>query len=122
MSVEVIGVYPINSNVHLFEVMLNDNKPSEVNVDEFTQEILNEPKENWQAAYDERYLNESGDRVVGDFFEKPLEDIAPTRLAFFMYYVNFNTPLITPYGEVALPFPSPLPQRLKDIIVFDEVD
>jgi hypothetical protein len=119
--VEIIGVYPINPDVHLIELKL-DNKPSEINLDDFRQRIPNVPRENWQAAYDEHFLNETGNQVIGDFFKKPLEDKPPTRLIFFLYFVNFEAALKTPFGDIVLPSPAPLPQRLKDIIVFEDAD
>lgn len=79
-------------------------------------------KEEWQVAYDEYYLNETGDITIVDFFKKPEKNSSPTRLTFFFYFVDFTTPLSTPYGKVDLPSPSLMPKRLKDIIDFEEVD
>ncbi|SOC45089.1 hypothetical protein [Ureibacillus acetophenoni] len=119
--VEVIGVYEVNEDVHLIELKI-DTKPSDVNVEGFTQEIEGVSKDDWQVAYDEYYLNDEGSKVIGDFFNKPAEDLTPTRIAFFLYFVDFTTPLLTPFGKVNLPSPLHMPERLKDIIEFEEVD
>lgn len=119
--IEVIGVYPINEDVHLIEVRLQA-KPSELDMGKFTQENPDLPRGSWQVAYDEQYLNESGDQVIGDGSNMPEEDRAPTRVAFFLYFVTFNTPLRTPMEEIRLPSPTPLPERLKNIIHFVDVD
>lgn len=121
LVVEVIGVYEVNEDVHLIELKI-DTKPSDVNVEGFTQEIEGVSKDDWQVAYDEYYLNDEGSKVIGDFFNKPVEDLTPTRIAFFLYFVDFTMPLLTPFGEVNLPSPLPMPKRLKDIIEFEEVD
>ncbi|MGQ9780405.1 MAG: hypothetical protein ACUVRM_11145, partial [Bacillota bacterium] len=67
-------------------------------------------------------VNDSGDRVIGDYFKKPAHDLAPTRLAFFLFFIfiDFKRPLITPFGHVHLPKPTPMPERLKKIIKFEE--
>ena len=119
--VEIIGVYAVNDEVHLIELKV-DRKPSEVNVEGFTQEVQGVSEEEWQVAYDEYYLNDDGEITIGDFFNKPEKNSSPTRLTFFLYFVDFTTPLSTPYGKVDLPSPSLMPKRLKDIIDFEEVD
>lgn len=115
--IEVIGVYKVNEDVHLIEVSVS-NKPSEVDVGGFTQEVEGEPRENWQVAYDEQYLNETGDELLVD----PPQDNVPFRLIFFLYFVNFDAPLLTPFGKEKLPHPVDLPERLQNVIEFVEVD
>lgn len=119
--VEIFGVYAVNEEVHLIEVTIH-KKPSEVNVEGFTQETPGVSRDNWQVAYDEYYLNEQGDKVIGDYFEKPINDESPTRLTFFLYFLDLSLPLLTPFGQVDLPTASPMPQRLKDIIEFENAD
>jgi hypothetical protein len=119
--VEVLGVYEVNEDVHLIEIKV-ETKPSVVNVEDFTQEVEEVPEEDWQVAYDEYYLNDEGNEVIGDFFNKPTEDLSPTRITFFLYFVDFSIPLSTPYGKVSLPSSTQIPNRLKYIIEFEEVD
>lgn len=120
-KVRIIGVHPINNEVHLLEIMVN-TPPSEFDVSDFTQDVPGQPRENWQAAYDEYYLSEQGDVIIGDFLHAPRNDTGVSRLAFFMYFLNFDTPLITPFGKLKLPDPTPVPSRLSRIIDFEEVD
>jgi len=63
-----------------------------------TQEEPGQPKDNWQVPWDERPLDETGERWT-----------------FFFHYLDPNRDLLTPDGTVALPQPSPLPDHLKEI-------
>lgn len=122
-KLQVIGVYKVkeNADVHLVELIIPAT-PSDVQVDDITQEIPNEPKDNWQVAYDEHYLNLKGDKIIGDYFKLPKDNIAPTRVAFFLYFLDFSRPILTQFGEVKLPQPTDIPDRLKQIISFENVD
>jgi hypothetical protein len=84
---------------HLLEIELK--APS----DEFdfglvTQEMPDQPKANWQVAYDEQHV---GDNDAG------------SRWAFFFHYLDFKRPLLTPVGQITLPEPTPVPPYLKAI-------
>lgn len=122
-KVIIIGVYPgrENKDAHLIEVLVNA-WPSELDVGKFTQENPSLPQNGWQVAWDEHYLNESGDIVIGDYFEKPSDDIRSTRLVFYLFGVDFEHPLLTPFGPVRLPGPTPMPKRLEKIVYFVEPD
>jgi len=120
-KVNVIGAYPVNAEVHLLEIIVNVS-PANFSVDDFAQESPGELRENWQAAYDEHYLDERGELIIGDFSVLPDTDAGVTRLAFFMYFLDFDAPLITPFGEVKLPSPTPMPSRLSRIIEFEPSD
>ncbi|HLL60679.1 MAG TPA: hypothetical protein VK338_03095 [Candidatus Nitrosocosmicus sp.] len=115
-KVNVIGIYtvPKNKDVHLIELMVNASL-KEFDMVDFTQEDLTQPRDNWQVAYDEQYLNRDGTEVIQDSNNK-----STTRVAFFMYYLNFSKPLITPFGLIDLPKPTVLPKRLTDIINLQE--
>jgi len=86
-KIDIIGIYqiPNNADVHLIELEI-DEKPSLIRVGEFTQAVPNSPREDWQAACDECYLNSIGDKIIGDYFRLPENDEAPTKLAFFLFY------------------------------------
>ena len=122
-KITIIGVYPMSDNedVHLIEATINV-PASQFDVGDFTQEIPSEPEENWQVAYDEHYLNQTGTQVIGDFISKPTDEEEITRLAFFLYFVNFAQPLQTPFGSVPLPKPRSMPERLTKIIEFEDAD
>ena len=90
-AVSVLGVYtvPGQEDVHLLELRI-DTLPSAIEVEEFTQEDPSFPKSDWQVAYDEKYLNESGDQIIGDWMDKPSDDNTPTRLTFFMHFLTLE--------------------------------
>ncbi|MCL2679184.1 MAG: hypothetical protein FWF18_02705 [Dehalococcoidia bacterium] len=119
-SVNLIGVYQINkmADVHLIEMMINQS-PIEVDVSSFTQKNDELSEDEWQTAYDEHYLNKDGEEVIGRFGDQhSLSKFNFTRIAFFMYFVDFNKPLLTQYGEVLLEKPIYMPERLLKIIDF----
>lgn len=121
--VKIIGIYPVegNENVHFFEVIVQETAWT-IDISEFMQEDPSQPKENWQVAYDEYYLDAKGERVTGDSLNLPETNTTPSRIGFFLYFVNLNRPLLTPFGKVNLPQPTLMPERLKAIITFEEVD
>jgi hypothetical protein len=123
LIVQLLGVYKINgtSDVHLIELIINTS-PTDVDVSSFTQKDDKLPKDSWQMAYDEHYLNEDGSEVIGTFIEQDSLIGDKTRVAFYMYFIDFRKPLLSQYGEIWLPQPSPMPERLSKIIPFEPVD
>jgi len=116
----IIGIYEIANtpDVHLIELFL-DIPPSEVNVSTFTQKDDSLPEDCWQVAYDEHYLCKDGVTVIGRFGDQfSLSKEFTTRIAFFLYFLNFDKPLTTQFGEIALSSPKPMPERLSGIIEF----
>jgi hypothetical protein len=100
-KIEILGVYPILAPVpcHLIEIVLA--KPDgELDFRAFTQEIPGQPRANWQVAWDERILSRTPDRI---------------HAVFFLHYLDFERPLLTPFGPVRIPVPSALPTYLDDI-------
>jgi hypothetical protein len=101
----IIGVHPIPAKepCHLVEIELK------APFDEFdfglvTQEMPDEPKANWQVAYDEQQVTN---------YE------AGSRWAFFFHYLDFERPLFTPLGPITLPEPTPVPPHLKAIEYYE---
>lgn len=121
-TVELVGVYTVakSQDVKLIEIIVGC-PPSEIDVGKITQPEEGVKESDWQAAYDEYYLNEDGSEVVGRFGDN-LADTASTRLAFFLYDVNFDKPLQTQFGKLQLPKESPMPKRLEGIIEFEPAD
>ena len=74
--------------------------------------------DNWQAPYQEQYLNSDGTERICDLYDLPEEDTAPSRFVFFLYR-DGSEKLVCPYGEYSLTDPQPLPQRLADIVEFE---
>ena len=97
----IIGVHPVEADepVHLVELLV-DGDADDFDIGEVTQEVAGQPKSNWQAPYDERVLDESDGKI---------------RYAFFFHYLDFEKPLLTPAGSVAIPKPTKQPAHLKDI-------
>lgn len=121
--VQILGVYKINgtSDVHLIELIINTS-PTDVDVSSFTQKDDKLSKDSWQTAYDEHFLNEDGSQVIGTFIEQDSLIGDKTRIAFFMYFIDFCKPLLSQYGEILLPEPSTMPERLSGMIQFETVD
>jgi hypothetical protein len=123
-KIDLIGVYELNkmSDVHLVEIVINQSLIN-IDVSSFTQENDVLPKNEWQTAYDEHFLNNEGTVVVGRFGDQQsLSMFTDTRIAFFMYCIDFNKPLLTQYGNVSLIKPTRIPERLINIIEFIPVD
>ena len=122
-SLELIGVYEVAGEPDVFLVeLVVDRRPSEVDVGAFGQEEPGRPREEWQVPWMEHYLNREGTELIAEVFDLPADDVAPTRLAFFLHFVAFERPLITPFGEVELPESGPMPGRLVGKIEFEPVD
>jgi hypothetical protein len=119
-QIKVIGVYPVKADepVHLVEVSVLGAQGI-FNVGDFTQEIPDQPRENWQSPYMEQILSASGDEVLADDYEaskRPELWRGDMRLAFFFHYLDFERPLGTPFGEVQLPAESELPERFSMLV------
>jgi hypothetical protein len=99
--VTVMGVHPKETNepVHLIEIEI-EGAADQFDFGDITQEDPDRPRENWQAAYDERDLGQSNGR---------------RRFAFFFHYLDLDKPLLTSFGPVGLPEPTPMPAHLQAI-------
>jgi len=119
---ELIGIYTVDNNpdVHLVEVMFDD-PPDKVDVGQITQEIKGQPQSNWQSPWDEKYLDDKGETIIGDYFDIP-KDGDKTRLVFFFHDLDFSRPLLTQQRELALTKPTLLPDRLKDKLIYESPD
>ena len=125
IKANILGVYTVphtdkKDRVKLIEIFA-ECPPHHVNVNYFTQIEPDVPRENWQAPYDEHYLNESGTQIIGDFSKIP-SGTSFTRLAFFIHFVDLKKPLSSQFGILTFPAESPMPKRLKNIINFTEAD
>ncbi len=121
--VEILGVYPVldYADVYMFEVRAPAHY-AEFDLLDFMQPDAERDPGDWVTADDERYLNPTGDRVIGDHFNRPDEEHESTRVAFFLEQPNFARPLETPFGKVVFPKPQPMPERLARIIAYDPLD
>lgn len=103
--VRIISVHPIPANdpCHLLEIELKAGS-DEFDFGLVTQEMADQPKTNWQVAYDEQQI---GDKQDG------------RRWVFFFHYLDLERPLLTPHGPITLPDPSPVPPHLKEIEYYE---
>jgi hypothetical protein len=115
-AVEVVGVYevPDAPDAYLVEVR-SATPPEDLDVGGFTQEEQGQPRENWQAPWMERWLDASGEQVLTEEFDPPPEGLSESRLVFFLHYLSFDRPLLTPTGPVELPAPTAAPSRLAGV-------
>ena len=120
-GVEIVGVYEVPSapEALLIEVAASV-PPDELDVGGVTQEEPGRPRDNWQAPWMEQWLDESGANIVSEPFDAP-DNMATSRLVFFLHYVALDRPLVTPTGDVPLPSPVALPSRLA-AVEYDPVD
>lgn len=119
---ELKGVYTVdgNPNVHLVEIVFDD-APGNIDVGQITQETEGQPAANWQTPWDEKYLDEKGERIIANYFDIPIEE-TKTRLLFFFHDLNFLKPLLTQNGQLHLTKPASLPARLLDKITYESPD
>jgi len=119
---ELKGIYIVDgsSQVHLIEILFDDS-PSNIDVGKITQEIEGQPQENWQSPWDEKYLDENGEEIIGDYFDVP-KDGTTTSLLFFFHNLNFSKPLLTEGRQLTLIQPTSIPLRLRDKIKYESPD
>lgn len=97
MSFVIRGLHPVDApdRCYLFEVELND--PASFDWGSVTQEVFGQSSSSWQVAWDECQLDE-------------------TRWVFFFHYLDLARPLMTCWGAVPLPKPTPRPSRLDGLV------
>ena len=120
--VEVIGVYPISNkkNIYLVELIVH-LPPSLVDLNGFLQKDNNLDKSDWQAPFNEHYLAEDGESIIGDFFSLKSLSCRVTRVVFSMFLESLGNPLSTPYGDIPLSPVKELPSRLS-VIQYMQMD
>lgn len=116
------GIYIVDNNpdIHIIEISFNDS-PGNIDIGKITQEIEGQSSDGWQSPWGEKYLDESGEKIIGNDFYIPLKEVT-TRIIFFFHYLNFSKPLLTQYGELRLSEPTQLPDRLKDNLTYEKPD
>src|SRR5262249_11970226 len=100
-ALEVVGVHPVDAPepCHVVEIVLR-NRDERFDFGTITQEVPGLSSREWQTPWDERVLS---------------EDESGIRDAFFFHGLRLDKPLLTPFGEVQLPQPAPLPPHLKGV-------
>jgi hypothetical protein len=101
--IQVRGVHPVAGAaepVYLIDVAI-DGSFDDVEWESITQPDPAQPRENWQAVYDEQELGHLPN--------------GRTRAVFFFHYLDLSHPLQSGYGELVLPQPSAMPEDLREI-------
>lgn len=57
-------------------------------------------------------MNDAGDKVIGGMFEGSKLSGKTTRVCFYMFDLDFDKPLLTPFGDIKLSDPISMPKRL----------
>lgn len=86
----------------------------------FTQRKQDVPESDWQAPWLERYLYPNGREVVSE--GSPPEDATRVRVAFYLHDLDPAQPLASPWGDIKMPQPTPMPARLMQIAPYEVVD
>src|SRR5260370_15419703 len=101
-SIEIVGVHPIQAPEPCFLLeMAVRNLVGEFDFGKITQESPNLASADWQVPWDERMICQDANEI---------------RYAFFFHYLDLDTPLMTPFGNVKIPQPTPIPPLLKQIV------
>jgi len=69
----------------------------------------------------ERWLDPSGKEVLTEELDPPPPRLSESRVVFFLHFLSFGRPLLTPAGPVDLPGPALPPARLAGI-TYEPVD
>jgi hypothetical protein len=118
-SVEVVGVHPLDTPepCYLVELIVRASD-ARFDLGAFTQRDEHRPRSEWQVPYAEKLLDGSGEAVAWDLWDGPGGDPlweGDVRLVFFFHHLDPGSPLVTPFGEVLLPRPTPRPRRLAEV-------
>ena len=119
-TVKFYECYHFNEEYYLVEMVL-DIPAHDIEWDKICVPQEGIHPSNWQCAFLEQYLNEDGTVRICNMYNEPKENRKPCRVTFFIFKVPTRT-LSTPYGDFLLSDVNPIPERLKNIIEFEEAD
>lgn len=106
-------------NTVLIEVIVH-NSDNTFEITDFTQRNKKIPKENWQVAWAETYLDEFGENLVVERWSNP-PNTQKLRIAFFIHEWNDEIPLSSSYGDFTCPKPEVMPDRLINLVPYEPV-
>lgn len=118
--VSLFECYDFNEIWYLVEMSLSV-APFEIDWSGFVVPDKELDSSDWQCPYMEQYLNDTGTEKICDTYDKPENDAKPCRVAFFILK-DKATFLRTPYGDFEIKDVKNTPDRLKEIIEFEEID
>lgn len=112
--IEVLGVHPVPGldDCYLIEAIVRGL--SEAPDLGSTTQRSDGPASDWQVAYDEKLLDADGRAITAELFTGHRPDSWPSeaRVAFYFHGLKVSEPLLTPWGDVQVPTPTPTPDRL----------
>lgn len=71
------------------------------------------------VAYDEHFLSDDGVQVIGHSLDRV--ETGDVRWAFFLHGYDLARPILTSYGPVDAPAPTPMPARLDRMVRYRPV-
>jgi len=113
VKIEIIGLYAVPESeepCHLVEWRLS-NYDGPFEIGGLMQPVPGEPRENWQAPWDEYLLGVDG--KSGELTSSPITVTGETCFCFFYFYLDPQQPFQTPAGPVTLPKVTKRPARLS---------
>ena len=120
-EIDLIGVYEVDGqkDVHLIELGIKTNHEN-IDLGQFTQTQDGIDRMEWQSPWDEKFLSKDGTKIIGDWMDSPTDTSDFTRLAFFLHFIAFDNPLVTPFGEMVLSNPEKMPTRISSLIEYEK--
>lgn len=97
-------------DVAMIEVLVTDSDAA-FNISGFVQPDPLRSENDWQVAWNEKFLTADGETVIGEYPCK-LPDALQYRVVFAIHSWNPDLPLGSSYGDLVLPAMEPLPERL----------
>jgi hypothetical protein len=117
-TIEILGIHPFpeaSTPCHLVEALVH-GADGDFPIFDFTQERPGLSQVEWQIPHCAKIMSAEGTGVMADA-AGTCDDLDlwmdEVRLAFFFHHLDPSLPLQTPFGEVSLPEPSALPERLR---------
>jgi len=117
MKIKIIGIYKVEADepCHILELEIQ-NTSEDFDIGSITQEIPDEPIDNWQVPYDEHYLDQNGEILITPEYPEGMPTDNVLRVAFYFHYLDFNKPLNTPVGDIDLIKETNKPERLNFMV------
>ncbi len=118
-SLELHGVYKIRAMRPCFivELTIHDNA-GPLDLPAVYCQANTHGRDTQQTAFSPRFLSIDGETVLGDreyATQHPEVWTGQVRLALLMHYLQAGAVISTPYGELTVPVPVRLPQRLQSV-------
>jgi hypothetical protein len=117
MKIKIIGIYEVEADEPCHLVELEIQNPSEdFYIGSITQEITDEPIDNWQVPYDEHYLDQHGEKPINPDYPDEMPDGDVLRVVLYFHYLDINKPIKTPAGDIELIKETKKPDRLNFMV------